>query len=1080
MDVRNGADSDGRLWHSFGQGGLSALATSGMADTEHTAGESHLDKVPWARRSSPRLSISRPVIIKCAHWEDFEETLTINISRDALLLVVENEPPRQGDLVDVWAPIMETDRRRWVSGRVVRRATEVDGAGVHGVVVRLTNTEVGAIECLILESERPVPFPDEVDIEDDFSCFDDPSVADAEIPGDKADEERERPSIHDQWTQPMPAPPVEPKPDALADDKPPSSAPLRPLGAVPLKRISIDGTEPDEEPGGEGVVVAQGIIPVEERNSGAAAKVSKEALADGSDDEGVVVAAGVVPAEERTPTPSSADEGSPRPRTAANVYRPPPPPVIQAELDFNEFSEEEEAELAREEAELARQEELARKAEKRPAKRLRGASADRRDRPSRGSYSIRPAAAVDEVGAGTIGYAAGLARSDTRVDEVPPVSVTPEPTPAPSGKSLTDTWVTGGPEVSHEPEEEDEDSCPEGLTASDTVVTLTPSEPPPPSELISLAEERSNETQAPSIEQQAELLVEPWDDEDNARQASGEPSAEVEVDVDVPPASPEPGARREEGRVRQIGTRSSVGRGRAPAFVGRAEAPAVGIDFGTTYCKVAVCEGDEVTLIEDLSSSLASRASTPSMVAWPSAGKFLVGEYARDMLATDPSHVIYSIKRVMGLGYSDPLANGLLGSLACNSFPGPNDSILFDVHGQAVTVPEVVSLLLQHLRQMASQYLGAEVRKAVFTFPVEFDRRAKRELELAARMAGLEVIGLVPEPVAAAMGCGHDGSGQAHVAIYDFGGGTFDVSIVEVGHQRFQVCGSAGDRWLGGDDFDEVMARYVADEFLKRTSISLHNRAEEWQRLIFACEEAKRWLTSLRTVDVVLPRAAMTKQGPATLLVSMHRNTFHELASDIISSTLEVCQQATMQAGISPQQIDTLLITGGTSRIPAVRQAAEYFFGKPSLAGIHPQHAVVIGGAVRAAVSSGANVPEDFADRLRGQGAGGRTIRLALAGGATECIIDRSHRPPTVAHRLYSTQRDGQTAIRLELVEGSSERTAENRRIGGFIIEGLPARRAGAINLDVYFELSSTGTLYVTAQERSTGHRAQGTFELGD
>jgi molecular chaperone DnaK len=529
--------------------------------------------------------------------------------------------------------------------------------------------------------------------------------------------------------------------------------------------------------------------------------------------------------------------------------------------------------------------------------------------------------------------------------------------------------------------------------------------------------------------------------------------------------------------IRQIGSRRGW---RSPAGTTRAggTAPIVGIDFGTTYSKVAVFDGSEVILVEDTASKTSSRAAVPSIVSFLPDGSHLVGERAREMLATEPTQVISSVKRVMGLGYSDPLANGLLGSLACASRQGPNDSILFELHGRIVTVAEVCSRILGHLRDLVSDLVGARVVKGVFTVPVEFDTRARRDLEVAARMAGLEVVAMVPEPVAAAIGCGHDGSDQSLLAVYDFGGGTFDASIVEVGQNRFSVRGAAGDRWLGGDDFDEMLARHVADEFHVQTGIGLHNRAEEWQRLIFACEEAKRWLSTLDTVDVVLPRAATTPDGEVTLLVPVTRGGFEEITEDIITSSLEVCRAATSQAGVHPHEIQTVLVTGGTTRIPSVRLAAERFYDKPALAGIHPEHAVVIGAAVRAALVEGMSLPHGFGDRLRGFGTVGRNIGLALAGGTTEPIISTGQRPPTASLRRYSTSRDDQTTIRLELVQGDSTLTAENSRIGGFVIEDLPRRPAGTINLDVYFELSSTGTLYVTAQERSTGQRAQGTFDL--
>lgn len=532
--------------------------------------------------------------------------------------------------------------------------------------------------------------------------------------------------------------------------------------------------------------------------------------------------------------------------------------------------------------------------------------------------------------------------------------------------------------------------------------------------------------------------------------------------------------------VRQIESRASGARRGGASSMRGETAPAIGIDFGTTFSKIAVLDGDEVVLIEDTNSKAATRAAVPSSVACISDGTVLVGEPAREFLATDPTQVISSAKRVLGLRYSDPLANGLLGSLACRSLAGPNDAILFELQGRQFTVVEVVSLLLEHLVKMASNWAGTKVTKAVLTYPVDFDKPAKRELELAAKMAGIEVLAFVPEPVAAVMGCGFDGQHDSTVAVYDFGGGTFDASVVEVGNDKFSVLGSAGDRWLGGDDLDELLGRFVADEYSRTSGISLHHRRVEYQRLLFACEEAKRWLSTLESVDVILPRAALTAEGPKTLLVPVERNHFEDLAEDVITSSLEVCRQAAEEAGMAPEDADALLLTGGTTRIPVVRKGAQRYFGQRGVAGIHPEHAVVIGAAMKAAVLTGQTVPKDIAERLRGQLSSGHTVGLALADGSTEPIIEAVQRPPVAAHRLFSTSIDGQTACRIELVQGGSSSTDQNHPIGGFVIDGLPPRPAGATNLDIYFELSSTGTLYVTAQDRTSGQRAQGTFDLTD
>jgi molecular chaperone DnaK len=529
--------------------------------------------------------------------------------------------------------------------------------------------------------------------------------------------------------------------------------------------------------------------------------------------------------------------------------------------------------------------------------------------------------------------------------------------------------------------------------------------------------------------------------------------------------------------LRQIESRASTVRRGVRSREGTV-APVVGIDFGTTYTKIAVLDRGEVVLIEDEKSNSATRAATPSVLAVAKDGSVLIGEAARELLVVRPQRVISSIKRVLGLRYSNPLANGLLGTLSCKSVQGPNDSILFDVEGKQFTVPEVVSRILAHVVDMASAWAGCKVTKAVLTHPVDFDVQAQRELELAARMAGIEILALVPEPVAAVMGCGFGGEKDALVAVYDFGGGTFDASLVEVGAEKFNVLGSAGDRWLGGDDLDELLARHAADKFWLEKDITLHNRREEFQRLLFACEETKRLLSALDRVDVIMPNAGLTAEGQQVLMVPVDRSDFDALAADVVASSLEVCNQATAEAGRDPKDIDALLLTGGTARVPVVRAGAERFFGRIGVTGIHPEHAVVIGAAVRAAVAVGEKVPDDVGARLRTQQAQGRSVSLVNDDGTVEPVFEVAQQPPLTAHRHFATSMDNQTKIRLELVEGTNEEADENRRIGSVVVDGLPARPAGDTALNVYFELSSTGTLSVIAQDRLSGHRAQATFDL--
>lgn len=573
----------------------------------------------------------------------------------------------------------------------------------------------------------------------------------------------------------------------------------------------------------------------------------------------------------------------------------------------------------------------------------------------------------------------------------------------------------------------------------------------------------------------------------------GAPKQEVERPLPKPTSSELKGRSAGEARDRseKRSRRPSGGRSKGsrkdwtsrpkavPAVMGLSEPPVVGIDLGASYSKISVYHDRKVHLIEDKSSSLATRAAVPSTVAFSHEGDWIVGELAREMLWVDPSRVVPSSKRLLGLKYSDPQASGVLASIAVPSYPGPEDSIVFDADGEAATVGDIVSRIVLRLVDMASQWSGFEVTRAVMTVPVDFDEEAVQELKGAARKAGVDVVAVISEPVAAAMGCGFTSEKDAVIDVIDFGGGTCDSSIIKVSNDRFSILGSAGDRWLGGADLDEILAQFVAEEFFTKTGVSFDVRPDLHQRLLCTCEESKRWLSSLESVDVILPRASMSEDGPVTLRVPVERGQFEEVVEGIVDASIKVCEDALKAAELKPSDVDLVLLTGGTTRVPLVRRAIRDFFGKSGLYGVYPENSVVVGAAINAAMISGDEVPKGFVEKLHGgEGRVSRQIGLAIADGSTEPVIEASERPPVAAHRLFCTSQDNQTACRIELVEGSASETEENMKLGGFIIDGLPPRKAGETKLDIYFELSSTGTLFVTAQDRASGHRAQGIFDI--
>jgi len=371
----------------------------------------------------------------------------------------------------------------------------------------------------------------------------------------------------------------------------------------------------------------------------------------------------------------------------------------------------------------------------------------------------------------------------------------------------------------------------------------------------------------------------------------------------------------------------------------------VGIDLGTTYSSIGAVVGKKVSIL----SWPDGKKSSPSVLSWPSRTELLVGSEAREKLATDPPHTIYSPKRLLGRKYDDREIQGFLGSAPYRTLAGPDGSVVAEIWGQQYAVPQLVSYILQEARKVAEAQLGGIVDRCVMTVPVSFDEARADLLRRAGRMAGLEVVALIDEPSAAALANRFDPNFGGVVGVYDFGGGTFDFSVVDVSRGDFQVMATAGDTWLGGDDFDAVVSEATANQFWRMHKVDLRKQAVEWQKLNFACERAKRLLSLEPSAAIYVPGVLRTADGMVDLNISIDRPTFERASSAIIRRSLATCDEALSLLDMRPTDLTCVYLSGGTTYIPAVREALARHFAVPVRTGVPPEHAVCLGAAIHAA-----------------------------------------------------------------------------------------------------------------------------------
>jgi molecular chaperone DnaK len=492
------------------------------------------------------------------------------------------------------------------------------------------------------------------------------------------------------------------------------------------------------------------------------------------------------------------------------------------------------------------------------------------------------------------------------------------------------------------------------------------------------------------------------------------------------------------------------------AVTGRQET-VVGIDFGTSYSSVALLGDGGLELVP-----IDGDVMMPSVVSFPAPGEVLVGAEARARLAGSAQWTVVSPKRLLGRLYKDQSAQRLFAGLAFRTFAGSDRYLRLEAHGQIYSAQDICAEILKVLRTRASEHLGQDVTSAVLAAPVGFGSLQRSALEQAARQAGLKVEMIVSEPTAAVLAQGFPSDWTGRIAVYDFGGGTFDFSVLEVDAESYRELCSGGDPWLGGDDFDICVAGQLADAFERGTQVDLRSRAVEWQKLIFAAESAKRQLSEFDHAEVRVDDLIITREGTKGLSSRVTTAAFEQLTAPLVKRSINVAERVLHQARLTPKDVDAVLMTGGTSLIPCVQRAVRELFGAEPVIS-EPHLAVVQGTAVQAAARSGADVARAV---LRGRelhAVVGRTIGAGVEGGHVETIFERDTSIPATKRHRFFTVTGGEPTMTIRLYEQVTSRVDQSRPLGKVLLKGLRGLAAGEEYVDVTFTLGENGVLAVNA-----------------